>query len=187
MNREGNKLSAAAVNAARKPGLYGDGHGLYLQISKYGTKSWVFRYMLDGVARKMGMGALHTVSLAEARKRAAAWRLKVHDGVDPIDERKAARSRQKVETARAVTFKECADRYIEANRLGWENDRPDKRSVAEWLEAQYLGSHGKLMPVDSLVKMVGISRDTVRTWRKDQEYKGFVKFAGNLQMKAKLE
>ena len=44
----GNKLSAAAVRAAAKPGLYGDGHGLYLQVSAFNTKAWVFRYQLDG-------------------------------------------------------------------------------------------------------------------------------------------
>ena len=64
---EGNKLSAAAVRNAREPGLYGDGHGLYLQVSVFGTKAWLFRYMIDGKARKMGLGAIHTVSLAEAR------------------------------------------------------------------------------------------------------------------------
>ena len=56
MNWQGNKLSAAAVRNARKPGLYGDGHGLYLQVSAFNTKAWVFRYMLDGRSRKMGIG-----------------------------------------------------------------------------------------------------------------------------------
>ena len=37
---------------------------------------------------KMGLGALHTVGLAEARKRAAEARLKVHDGFSPIEQRK---------------------------------------------------------------------------------------------------
>jgi integrase len=128
--RQGNKLSAAEVKAASKPGLYGDGLGLYLQVSKFGTKAWLYRYMIDGAARKMGLGPLHTVSLAEARKRAAEVRLKVHDRVDPIDERKAARGRARVETARAMTFKECAERYIEANRAGWRNAKHADQWVA---------------------------------------------------------
>jgi hypothetical protein len=78
--REGNKLSAASVRTANKP-LKADGDNLYLQVSKFGTKAWLFRYMKNGVARKMGLGAVHTVSLAEARKRAAEARLKVHDGI----------------------------------------------------------------------------------------------------------
>jgi len=36
--REGNKLSAASVRTANKPGLKADGHNLYLQVSKFGTK-----------------------------------------------------------------------------------------------------------------------------------------------------
>jgi Arm DNA-binding domain len=79
--REGNKLNAASVRNANKPGLKADGHNLYLQVSKFGTKAWLFRYMMNGVSHKMGLGAVHTVSLAEARKRAAEARLKVHDGI----------------------------------------------------------------------------------------------------------
>jgi hypothetical protein len=79
--RQGNKLTALAIRSASAPALYGDGHGLYLQVSQFGTKAWLFRYMKGGVARKMGLGAIHTVSLAEARKRAAEARLKVHDGL----------------------------------------------------------------------------------------------------------
>lgn len=132
----GNKLSAAAVRNARKPGLYGDGHGLYLQISEFKTKSWVFRYMRNGVARKAGLGALHTVSLSEARQRAAAWRLKVLDGVDPIDERREARGRRKVETARAVSFRQCAEKYIEAHRAGWRSEKHAQQWVASFAETK---------------------------------------------------
>jgi integrase len=121
--REGNKLSAAAVRNVSKPGLYADGHGLYLQVSAFRTKAWVFRYMIDGVARKMGLGAVHTVSLAEAREQAKEARKKVRVGIDPIDHQKSERSQKKLEAAKAITFKECADRYIEANRATWKNDK----------------------------------------------------------------
>ena len=126
--RKSNKLTAVAIRSASRPGLYGDGHGLYLQVSVFGTKSWLFRYMIDGAARKMGLGALHTVSLAEARKRAAEARLQAHDRVDPIEQRKASRGAVRLAAARAVTFKECADRYIEANRSGWGN----AKHAAQW-------------------------------------------------------
>src|ERR1700677_2301722 len=107
MKRHGNKLTAAAVRVATEPGLYGDGHGLYLQVSAFDTKSWVFRYMIGGRARKMGLGPLHTVSLAEARKRAADARLKALDAIDPIDEHKTQRAARRVEAAKAMTFKAC--------------------------------------------------------------------------------
>lgn len=123
MKRQGNKLTAAAVRAASKPGLYGDGHGLYLQVSAFDTKSWVFRFMIDGRARKKGLGPIHTVSLAEARKRAADARLKALDGIDPIDEHKAQRAARKVEAAKALTFGQAAESYIKANRSGWRSDK----------------------------------------------------------------
>ena len=116
------------MRAANKRGLYGDGHGLYLQVSAFDTKAWVFRYMIDGRARKMGLGPLHTVSLAEARARAAAARLKVLDGVDPVEDAEAKRAERRLEAARAMTFKDCADAYIKRNRSGWKNDK----HAAQW-------------------------------------------------------
>jgi integrase len=136
--RGSNKLSARAV-AAAKPGvskkdgrlfnkLYGDGNGLWLQVSKFGTKAWLFRWQRDGRPENMGLGPLHTIPLAEARKRAAAARLMVHDGIDPREAKKAERARRKVEAAKAVSFWQCATRYIEAHRTGWRN----AKHVAQW-------------------------------------------------------
>ncbi len=115
------KLTTRTVEAARKPGLLGDGAGLYLQVSAGGTKSWVLRYMVAGTPHKLGLGALHTVGLAEARRRAAEARLQVLDGKDPIAARKQRRAAVKVEAAKAVTFAECAELYIAANEAAWRN------------------------------------------------------------------
>src|SRR5438132_5086686 len=49
-------------------GYHHDGGGLYLQVREGRgglTRSWVFRYTLHGVARNMGLGPLHTITLAE--------------------------------------------------------------------------------------------------------------------------
>ena len=118
-----NKLSARKVETLTKPGLYADGLGLYLQVSAYDTKSWLYRFMLDGKARKMGLGPVHTVTLAMARDKATAARRKVLEGIDPIEERNAVRNEKRVNAARAVTFKECAELYIAAHRVGWKNPK----------------------------------------------------------------
>src|SRR5213076_1191361 len=109
MARPTNKLSVKFTEKeGLKPGLYGDGGGLYLQVSDYRTKAWVFRFMMAGTARKMGLGDFDLVSLKKAReKRDAAYGLVV-DGIDPIEERKARKAAQAVEAARALSFKECA-------------------------------------------------------------------------------
>ena len=72
MTRLMNKLSAREVDKKTAPGLYGDGGGLTLQITKAGVKSWLFRYMLNGKARAMGLGPTHTITLAKARQAAAS-------------------------------------------------------------------------------------------------------------------
>src|SRR5215470_14563711 len=122
------KLTALKVDKANRPGMYGDGGGLYLRITEDGAKNWVFRFMLNGRARWMGMGPLHTVNLAEARKRAGEHRLQRHDGIDPIEARRAERSRAQLDAAKAVTFKECAESYIKAHRAGWRNGK----HAAQW-------------------------------------------------------
>ena len=65
-----NRLSALKVRTKAKRGFHADGGGLYLQVSKFGTRSWVFRFTLNKRSREMGLGPLHTVSLAEAREEA---------------------------------------------------------------------------------------------------------------------
>src|SRR5262245_34403283 len=93
-----NKLSATKVANLKEPGRYADGGGLYLQVSNVGdhlTKAWLFRYMIDGRARAMGLGAVHTFSLAEARERARKMRQLVTDGFDPIEHRLAERDKRR--------------------------------------------------------------------------------------------
>ncbi len=121
MARTLEKLSALKVGRLNTPGLYSDGGGLYLRVTPEGTKNWVFRYMLAGRPRWMGLGPLHTIGLSEARIRATEHRRQRLDGVDPIESRKAARQQSRLEAARAITFKDCATKFIEDRKAGWHN------------------------------------------------------------------
>jgi integrase len=69
----------------------------------------------------MGLGPLHTVSLAEARDKAHKCRKLRLDGIDPIEAREASRRAAKLTAASAITFRECAERYIAAHKAGWRN------------------------------------------------------------------
>lgn len=115
------KLSALKVDRAKKAGYYSDGGGLYLQVTESGAKSWLFRFMLAGRAREMGLGPLHTVSLAEARIKAADCRKQLLEGIDPIEARKSVRDAAKLAVAKSITFQKCADAYVEAHRAGWKS------------------------------------------------------------------
>jgi hypothetical protein len=116
--RELGRLSAVALKKMVTPGLYPDGGGLYLQVTKGGARTWVYRFMLRGCAREMGLGPLHIVSLAEARERAREARRLRHEGTDPIEARRAKQADQRLAEATAMTFRECAERYIEAHKAG---------------------------------------------------------------------
>jgi len=57
-----------------KPGDYGDGGGLYLQVTlgkRQGVmKSWIFRYGCRKKTQNSDLGSLNTVSLGDAREKA---------------------------------------------------------------------------------------------------------------------
>jgi len=128
MARTLEKLSDLKVRRIQIPGYLGDGGGLYLQVSPSLSKSWVFRYQMNGRAREMGLGAFHSFGLSDARKRAMKCRQLVADGIDPIDDRKSAQHQKRLAEARAVAFGRCAALYIEAHRSGWKN----AKHAAQW-------------------------------------------------------
>lgn len=121
-----NALTALAVKNAA-PGRHADGAGLHLLVKDSGSRSWVYRYMLNGKSRDVGLGAAGPggLSLSQARDRATELRLKVRAGVDPLTERAVAEAEAKaaVQAAKVagVTFKEMAETHIKANRDSWRN------------------------------------------------------------------
>lgn len=148
-----NRLSFAKVARIKAPGMYADGGGLYLQVtaSRDGgapAKSWIYRYKLERRAREMGLGSLKTLSLADARAKAAECRKLRLAGIDPITHRETARAAARLEASRAVTFKQCALDYIETHRHGWRN----AKHAAQWrqtLETYAFPKIGEL-PVQSI-------------------------------------
>lgn len=122
------RLSAKKVDNTRGPGRYADGGGLYLQVSPTRTKSWLFRFMLDGKAREMGLGAVSDNTLAEARDKAQDARKVLERGMDPIEYRDALRAQGRAVAAKSKLFQHCAEEYIKAHRAGWKN----AKHAAQW-------------------------------------------------------
>lgn len=121
MARSVEKLSALAVSKTVKPGYHGDGAGLWLQVSKSLSKSWIFRYTYAGKQREMGLGAVHTVTLSDARRMAKECRSLLLAGQDPLEVRKAEKVAATLELARMVSFDQCAVAYIASHRSSWKN------------------------------------------------------------------
>jgi integrase len=140
MARAINKLTARTAATLTEIGRHTDGGGLYLEVARGKSKSWMFLYrspvhrtQRDGKAgtapkmvgklREMGLGAYGTetdkVSLAAARDLAEAARKLIKDGLDPLDER----NRVVAPVARIPTFGEMADQLIKAMSPSWRNEK----------------------------------------------------------------
>lgn len=122
------RLTATTVAKLSAPGMYNDGAGLYLRIAPDGGRHWLYRYVLDGRQRYMGLGSASVFSLAEARVRAQAARKLKADGIDPIETRTKQRADARAAGATLLTFKDAATRYIKAHKAGWRNPK----HAAQW-------------------------------------------------------
>jgi integrase len=121
-------LSAAKVKSLKAPGDYLDGRGLYLQVRSESSKSWLLKFSMQKRAREMGLGSALDFSLADARDTRDKYRKLIKVGVDPIEHRKAEEAARAVDRAKALTFKQAAERFITANRAGWKNIK----HAAQW-------------------------------------------------------
>ncbi|CAB3754568.1 hypothetical protein B7G54_12030 [Burkholderia puraquae] len=119
-----------------KPGLLGDGGGLYLQIREQAdgdwSKTWVFRYRDRAVVGKDGKGKLRTVGLGPlskvplkaARGKAHELRKLLDQGVDPLRAKDAARKQAELAAAADRTFDQCAAEFLAdnpKNGTAWQN------------------------------------------------------------------
>ncbi len=121
-----NRLTALKVQGIIKRGergFYNDGAGLHLQISKWGTPSWVYRYTYRGTTRWMGLGSADDFTLAKAREQCGEQREKLKAKKDPLAERDEERLQARMEKARRCTFDEACDRFIAAHEPSWKNPR----------------------------------------------------------------
>lgn len=113
--RQLNKLTALQVRNFKDPGRYSDGGRLYLVIGKDGSRKWTFMFTRDGRQREMGLGSVSDVPLAAARERAAAHRLTLSAGLDPLEAKRAERA--------VPTFGELADKVIEIATATSRNEK----------------------------------------------------------------
>jgi integrase len=102
-------------------GRYHDGHGLYLQVTPTGGRSWVLRYEVRGRERWMGLGPTHAFTLEEARQSARKARQQLFEGIDPLDAKKAQRTVQALEAAQSIAFADAARQYFDQHEAKWSS------------------------------------------------------------------
>ena len=131
--------------AALRPGMHCIADNLYLSVVSPASRAWVFRYQRAGKRREMGLGPYPLVSLARAREVADGHRRALVDGIDPLEQRAAA----KVAAAKAShTFESCALAYIRDMSANWTS----ARHAAEWGRSLRTHAFPQLgaLPVDAI-------------------------------------
>lgn len=120
-SRAANKLSAALVRNAKKPGKYhdGGGTGLYLRVERNGSRFWIQRITIRGKRRELGLGSPPVVTLAMAREQAIDNKRLVRAGTDPLAEKRKARE--------ALTFAQAMEKYLAVKLTEFRNEKHRKQ------------------------------------------------------------
>src|SRR5262249_12937136 len=119
--RELNRLSAVSLQKLKVGKMHNDGNGLYLDVQRSGSRSWILRTMVRQKRRDIGLVSLSTRSLAEAREEAAKLRARAKKGEHILEKRRMARRRVPTfEEAAQKVHKEVAPTLLnEANKENW--------------------------------------------------------------------
>lgn len=130
MPRVAEELGSLQVKRLAHPGGKGNAMmpvggvaGLYLQLTPKGGKSWILRMLIGGSRRDIGLGGYPTVTLSQAREKAREARDKVERGIDPVEERKAARARLIEARRKGMLFSEAVDKALAAKLDAFRNEK----------------------------------------------------------------
>ncbi|AJI52849.1 tyrosine-type recombinase/integrase [Francisella philomiragia] len=119
-------------NGSKQKFCVGGADGLYLQITKNGSKSWIFRYTalgtgVNGVKQKrkeMGLGSFPLVPLKLARDKAKKYKNLLSDGIDPATDRKVKIEQIKNdEQQKQITFEYVTRLWLEKKSQEWKNPK----------------------------------------------------------------
>lgn len=108
-----------------------DGNGLYLLVKSSGSKLWRLRYRFGGKYQELALGGYPTIPLLEARNMAAHARAQLIQGVNPTDERRAAK-RESTQDDRH--FGDVALAWWKQQESSWSPDHAKK--VQRWIAVE---------------------------------------------------
>jgi integrase len=122
-----------------------DGRGLYMLVSKGGSKYWRLKYRFDSKEKVLALGVYPDVSLEKARKKAIEARGVIDDGIDPNQVKKAHKADK--EASKANTFEKWAEKWWQ----NWHKDKSPRHAdyVMRRLQADIFPSIGKL-PINEI-------------------------------------
>ena len=128
MPRVAKEFSALDAKRLRHPGTGGNAtfavggvSGLLMQVTPKNGRTWLLRVSIGGKRREIGLGGFPNVTLAQARDRARDAKDAIRRGVDPVEERKAARAALVTARHRGLTFADAVDKSLAVKLDGFRN------------------------------------------------------------------
>ncbi len=128
MPRVAKELSALDVKRLQHPGSGGNAtfavggvSGLLLQVTPNNGRTWLLRVAVGGKRREIGLGGFPDVTLAQARERAREAKDQIRRGIDPVEERKAARAALTAARHRGLTFADAVEKSLVAKLDAFRN------------------------------------------------------------------
>ena len=106
-----------------------DGKGLAVRVMPSGTKSWIFRYMIDGKPRRMTLGGYPGVTLAKARELHATAMQDIQRGIDPGAKAQAAKAKLKAAPTVSDLLEEFFEQELKDAPSGKERRRLVEKDV----------------------------------------------------------
>ena len=86
-----NDIACKQAKPREKAYKLADAKGLYLEVAPSGGKWWRLKYRIGGKEKRISLGVYPEVSLKEAREKCDVARKQIASGIDPSDQRKAAK------------------------------------------------------------------------------------------------
>jgi Arm DNA-binding domain len=134
-------LTRTQIEAARplhRPFKLFDGRGLYLEVAPAGGRWWRFKYRIGGKEKRLSLGVCPDVGIRTARERLDQVRKLVGAGIDPSDQRKAAKLAL-FSAGDGHTFEAIAREWFTLNKPKWAENHSSKiidrlhRDVFPWI------------------------------------------------------
>jgi integrase len=108
-------LKALKPNAARRLEWWdAKVHGLVVRVTPAGVASFAVRYRFNGELRRLTLGRVGPLALADARRNALKILAKVSDGLDPAAVKKEQRAEAARRALRGDTYEALARRCLDA-------------------------------------------------------------------------
>jgi integrase len=128
MPKAAKELSALDVKRLVHPGkgrnvtyAVGGVSGLILQVTPAGARTWLLRTQVGEKRREIGLGGFPDVTLATARERAREAKDQIRQGIDPIEEKKAAKAKLVAAQRRGLSFSDAVDQCLAAKLDAFRN------------------------------------------------------------------